>query len=213
MLGWRNAIIHFWKLKSITQTARSGKLHFIDTPNMHPESTLGSWVRNYLNRWVNCLQFFLYNQAKLITLTQNTEEKNAPGVFSPKVWDSLLHSITFLTAYWKPKHLFWTFEVPDGKVQNMDPLRVHGPGPSKHGPGPWIRVHGSPFMDQVHRPHIFTALKLVVIKDYEYFYNFNSCFLLKSLRSAHTMGLVPATSPCKSLGLVASCELATSPCD
>ena len=34
------------------------------------------------------------------------------------------------------------------------------------------------------------------------------------LRSAHTMGLVPATSPCnKSQGLVASCELATSPCD
>ena len=32
------------------------------------------------------------------------------------------------------------------------------------------------------------------------------------LRSAHTMGLVPATSPCnKSQGLVASCELATSP--
>ena len=29
------------------------------------------------------------------------------------------------------------------------------------------------------------------------------------LRSAHTMGLVPATSPCnKSQGLVASCELA-----
>ena len=34
------------------------------------------------------------------------------------------------------------------------------------------------------------------------------------LRSAHTMGLVPATSPCnESQGLVASCELATSPCD
>ena len=34
------------------------------------------------------------------------------------------------------------------------------------------------------------------------------------LRSAHTMGLVRATSPCnKSQGLVASCELATSPCD
>ena len=73
-------------------------------------------------------------------------------------------------------------------------------------PGPWTpsrsmdqvhqnmdRVHGSPFMDRVHGPPIFTALKLVVIKDYEYFYNFNSCFLLKSLRSAHTMGLVPAS--------------------
>ena len=37
---------------------------------------------------------------------------------------------------------------------------------------------------------------------------------LAALRSAHTMGLVPATSPCnKSQGLVASCELATSPCN
>ena len=52
----------------------------------------------------------------------------------------------------------------------------------------------------------------------------NSCFMYFShvsasvqnfcLRSAHTMGLVPATSPCnKSQGLVALCELATSPCD
>ena len=37
---------------------------------------------------------------------------------------------------------------------------------------------------------------------------------ISKLRSAHTMGLVPGTSPCdKSQGLVASCELATSPCD
>ena len=33
---------------------------------------------------------------------------------------------------------------------------------------------------------------------------------LKQLKSAHTMGLVPATSPCnKSHGIVASCKLAT----
>ena len=33
---------------------------------------------------------------------------------------------------------------------------------------------------------------------------------IQLLRSAHTMGLVPATSPCnKSQGLVASCELAS----
>ena len=32
--------------------------------------------------------------------------------------------------------------------------------------------------------------------------------IIGTLRSAHTMGLVPATSPCnKSQGLVASCEL------
>ena len=39
-------------------------------------------------------------------------------------------------------------------------------------------------------------------------------YACKSLRSANTMGLVPAISPCnKSQGLVVSCELATSPCD
>ena len=45
--------------------------------------------------------------------------------------------------------------------------------------------------------------------------NFLFCLSsLHTLRSAHTMGLVPTTSPCnKSQGLVASCELATSPCD
>ena len=44
--------------------------------------------------------------------------------------------------------------------------------------------------------------------------NIHICVMLIVLRSAHTMGLVPATSPCNKLQeLVASFELATSPCD
>ena len=54
----------------------------------------------------------------------------------------------------------------------------------------WVRVQFSNF-----KPVTFPEPSLFI------------CMLV--LRSAHTMGLVPATSPCnKSQGLVASCELA-----
>ena len=60
--------------------------------------------------------------------------------------------------------------VSAGKVQNMDPWpmdpwsmdplrgQVHGPGPSKYGPGPW-----TPFMDRVHGPPIFTTPKITEV--------------------------------------------------
>ena len=45
---------------------------------------------------------------------------------------------------------------------SMDP--IHGPGPSKYGPGPWTpfmdHVHGPPIMDRVHVSPIFTTPKI-----------------------------------------------------
>ena len=38
----RNSIIHFRKYKSIIQTTRSGKLHFIETSNWYMEYPLGA---------------------------------------------------------------------------------------------------------------------------------------------------------------------------
>ena len=107
----RNAIIHSGKCKSTIQTVRSVKLHLIETCNIHLETTPGSWVlSNYLKRWVNCL-YFLHTQAKLFTSTY--WNKNMPRVFSPQVCQVCFYIQSLFWHYWKPEHLFWTFEVPD----------------------------------------------------------------------------------------------------
>ena len=54
--------------------------------------------------------------------------------------------------------IYFSKEEYNGKVQNMDPWSMdplHGPGPSKYGPGPW-----TPFMDRVHGPPIFITPKI-----------------------------------------------------
>ena len=63
---------------------------------------------------MNCLQFFYIPRLNYIfNLTQNTKIKNMAGVFSPQVGGLFLHSVTFVTAFWKPRHLFSIFEIPD----------------------------------------------------------------------------------------------------
>ena len=120
-LPWeRNGTLYFGKYKSIIQTAAwSVKLYLIKTLNWYMECytrepTLGSWMSGILKEVSHCLQLFLHTQAKLFTLTQNTKIKNAGMVFlCSSAWGLCQHSITFLRTFWKPEHLFWTFEVAD----------------------------------------------------------------------------------------------------
>ena len=75
------------------------------------ETTSGAhswWLNRDLFKEVSQLfGIFLHTQVKLFTSTQNTKIKNMAGVPSPHLSDLFLHSITFLTAYWKPKHFFF----------------------------------------------------------------------------------------------------------
>ena len=54
-----------------------------------------------------CLQFFTYPGEIIHLNSKHRSEINiAARVFSPQVCGLFLHSITFLTAYWKPEHFF-----------------------------------------------------------------------------------------------------------
>ena len=120
---WGNAIIHFGKCKSITQTARSVKIHLNETLDIHVhgEPTLGSWMRKSLKRRVNCLQLFTY-PGKIIHFDPKQWNKCGWSVFSS--WGVLFHSAEwsgvfflrlmgfvsavnhFSDSLWKPEHFF-----------------------------------------------------------------------------------------------------------
>jgi len=60
-----------------------------------------------LKEVIQLFAVFLHTWAKLFTLSQNGEVKNAGGVFlSPGAWGLFLRSITFVPGFWKPERLF-----------------------------------------------------------------------------------------------------------